>query len=247
MPISRSQGREKPGRPGDSNPKAKPEDEARGATRSLIRRRSRNRRSSRETGNTGNGGAEGRAIRGNSKVRRRHSRKVQEPGDRRMHRQASLGRAQSRGILAADAPATLKDTRFGATRSSIAGTAGRCKNWGQLQGCIKRRNGRNRVAGKPEPQKPPGALIGCGIRGDSKAPSPAEPEGVVCGAARGRVERRNRKGEAGGDSKSSAGGVRRMRGSGQLESPSRARDLELLEPGRPGDGTKAERVNAWSK
>jgi hypothetical protein len=61
-------------------PKAKPEDEARGATRSIIGRRSRIRGVSRETWGSGNGGAEGREIRGNSKIRRRHSRKVSEPG-----------------------------------------------------------------------------------------------------------------------------------------------------------------------
>jgi len=111
---------------GNSQPcrKAQLEARSRGATRSTSTRC-----------------AEGRETRGNSRVRRRQSRKMQEPGQPGK----CIGRRNWRGEIAGkpgvDATDALKDARFGATRRSIAGKAGRCKSRGDPGDASRGANG----------------------------------------------------------------------------------------------------------
>lgn len=158
----------------------------------------------------------------------------------------------------AQATEASKDERFGVTRRSVAGTAGRCRNRATGEcigrhylepklrgipvvdapggaegyelrgdsegdrrqgrkvqkleatpGCIERRNGRNRTAGKLEVRKPPGALIGCGIRGNSelhrRQTRRRDGAGQLAVASGGVIGRARR-----GRPQFSAGGVRRM-------------------------------------
>jgi len=89
--ISRRQGSAKPGKPGSSTPEAKPEDEERGETQSVVGRSIREERGARETESSSTGGTEEREIRGNSKIRCRHSRKMQGLGyTRNLCREAQL-------------------------------------------------------------------------------------------------------------------------------------------------------------
>jgi hypothetical protein len=76
------------------------------------------------------GCAEGCEIRGDSKIHRRQSPKMQARGDSQPHRKARLhsGVAGQPEAHAADVP---KNARFEATRSSIAGTALEMQNPGQ--------------------------------------------------------------------------------------------------------------------
>jgi hypothetical protein len=111
-------------------PEAKPEGEAGGETHSDTRRSSREERSSRETENSSTGGAEEREIRGNSKIRCRQSRKMQEPGQPGECIGRRNWKSEVAGKPGTDAPEALKDARVGATRRSVAGRAGRCKDRG---------------------------------------------------------------------------------------------------------------------
>lgn len=130
--ISRRQGNETEGQPEGSNP-----------------------RQSRKVWNAGQpanppGGATGSAEpRGNPRQQRQRRRRIRTAGqlvDRSPAKPedaeagatwwkasaGATGEAGPRGKLPASAPEALKDTRFGATRRSIAGTAGRCGNRGNL-------------------------------------------------------------------------------------------------------------------
>ena len=61
-------------------PEAKPEDEAREETQSVVGRSNREERSARETESSSTGSTEEREVRGNSNIRCRYSRKIQGPG-----------------------------------------------------------------------------------------------------------------------------------------------------------------------
>jgi len=78
--ISRRRGSKRPGKPGSSTPEAKPEDEAREETQSVVGRSNREERSARETESSSTGGTEEREVRGNSNIRCRYSRKMQGLG-----------------------------------------------------------------------------------------------------------------------------------------------------------------------
>ncbi len=126
--ISRRQGSERPGEPGRSN----------------LRPSRRMKQVGKPTATSG--GAAGRAefegnrelkhrrhrkreIRGNSKIRCRQSRKMQEPGQPGNYIGRRNWKREAAGQPNADATEALKDTRIGATRGSVAGRAGRCKSW----------------------------------------------------------------------------------------------------------------------
>jgi len=97
-------------------PEAKPEDDVRRETCSDIGRRSQEERSSRETESSSTGGAEEREIRGNSKIRCRYSRKMQEPGQLGTCIGRRSWKSEAAGKPGADATEALKDARFGVTR-----------------------------------------------------------------------------------------------------------------------------------
>lgn len=166
------------------------------------------------------------AIRGNSKNRRRHSRKMQEPGQpgdgiNRHNRNAELQRK-----LQARAPGVLKDARFGATRRSIAGKAGRCRsrgNPGDASGGVTRGRG----AGQPKLQPRKRQRI---RDEETRTRSPAEPEDAGCGATRNLIGRRDWKCRAARLERQTC---RRMRESGQLETPSRAQPKRRRFRGNP--------------
>lgn len=130
-------------------PEAKPEGEAQGETQSDIGRRSREERSSRETKSSSTGGTEEREIRGNSKIRCRQSRKMQEPGQPGTCIGRRNWKSEAAGQPEADAPEALKDTRVGATRQSIAGRAGRCTN-GETRDASRGATGEIELRGNPE-------------------------------------------------------------------------------------------------
>lgn len=146
--ISRRRGREKPGQPGRSNPRPSRKVKFEGKPMSYIGRRSREERSSRETESSSTGGTEEREIRGNSKIRCRQSRKMQEPGQPGTCIGRRNWKSEAAGQPEADAPGALKDTKVGATRQSIAGRAGRCRD-GETRNASRGATGRNRVAGEP--------------------------------------------------------------------------------------------------
>jgi hypothetical protein len=114
--ISRRRGRKRPGKPGSSTPKAKPEDEAREETQSIVGRSNREERSARETESSSTGGTEEREVRGNSNIRCRYSRKMQGPGQPGTCVERRNWKSEAVRKLAADATEALKDTKVGATR-----------------------------------------------------------------------------------------------------------------------------------
>jgi len=129
--ISRRRGRECSGRPGHLNPRQsrKVQDAGKLATTPGGAAGEQCRG---ETQGMSTRGAEGREIRGNSKIRRRRSRKMQKPGQPGDSSAGTVGGAKLRRKLQAPAPDVLKDARIEATRGSIAGKAGRCRRRGNL-------------------------------------------------------------------------------------------------------------------
>jgi len=214
-------------------PKAKPEDEARRETCSDIGRRSREERSSRETESSSTGGAEEREIRGNSKIRCRYSRKMQEPGQPGTCIGRRSWKSEAARKLAADATDALKDTRVGATRRSIAGRAGRCK-YRENRDASRGATGEIELRGNPGLEdrwkrrmdsnfratwrSNAGKTRGCGVRGNLQPHRE-----TLFGSARlwgdPQIQRRWR---------------RRMREERRLESPSRAQTLRCSIQGNLG-------------
>ncbi len=219
--ISRSRRGESSGQPGDSNRRQSRKVQARGNPpphqEAQLEERSRG-----ATRGDSARGAEGREKRGNSRLRRRHSRKMLNPGATQGKASAgATGRAWLRGKLQATAPCVLKDRRFGATRRLIAGKAGRCEGRGNPERRIGRRNRRSEVRG--DLSFTTGCAEGREKRGNSKirrrqslrmqdAGQLATSSGGATGRAwpRGATLRLERR------------ACQRMRETGQLESPSRA-------------------------
>jgi hypothetical protein len=79
----------------------------------------------------------------------RQSRKVWECGETRNHAERCNWKSGAEGQPEAPAPAAPKDARRGATRESVAGKAGRCRNRGNPGKCIGRRNWKGETTGKP--------------------------------------------------------------------------------------------------
>jgi hypothetical protein len=127
--ISRRQGRENSGQPENSNPRqsrkvrrtGKPANPPGGAA---------GERSRGATQSSSAGSAEGREIRGDSKIRRRQSRKMQSLGKLSGHIGRRNWNSEDSGQPGDLMPEALKDARFEATRRSIAGKAGRCGSRG---------------------------------------------------------------------------------------------------------------------
>ena len=95
-------------------------------------------------------GAEGERIRGNPETHNpRQSRKVQDAGKPATTPGGAAGRANAEGKPEASAPEAPKDARFGVTRRSVAGTAGRCRNRGNPGTASVGATGRARAVGKP--------------------------------------------------------------------------------------------------
>lgn len=146
--ISRRQGREKPGKPGSSNP-----------------------RPSRKVKRVGKpaatpGGAAGRSgVRGKPKAQAPEAPKNERFGVTRSSVAGRAGRCRSRGNpgnvsagatgrarggeTQTGAPEALKDTRGGATRGSVAGRAGRCKD-GETRDASRGATGEIELRGNPE-------------------------------------------------------------------------------------------------
>jgi hypothetical protein len=147
-----------------------------------------------------------------------------QPGDgiNRHNRKAELRRQ-----LQARAPGVLKDARFGATRRSIAGKAGRCRSRGDpgdaSGGVTEGRSGqpglhmreRQRIRGEATRHSVAGRTRRCRMRGNSQPPS---------GGATGRAGPRGlsaRRTEGCGN----RGNLRLHRGPA----------FEMQNPGQPGD------------
>lgn len=136
------------GQPEDAGT-AKPEDAGTEATRETISRRQRKE---------GSGQPEN--------LDPRQSRKVEGAGKLATNTGKRRWKSGAEGKPKAPAPEALKDARFGATRMSVAGTAGRCRNRG---------NPGTHQQVQPEEQSygaarslGAGCAEGCEIRGDSK-------------------------------------------------------------------------------
>jgi hypothetical protein len=118
-------------------------------------------------------------------------------------------------------PEALKDARFEATRRSIAGKAGRCGSRGNLAEASRGATGRARIRGDPRIQLASGAE-GREERGNSKLGRRQNPKMLCAGqpvaTSGGATGSAGLRGNPTFQSRTS----RRMRGSGQLETPSRA-------------------------
>jgi len=106
-------------------------------------------------------------IRGNPETCRRQCRKMRDLGRPKASSEAGReerGRGATRGFAR---PAPLKDARFGETRRSIAGRAGRCRARGNSGPHQQGGAGEAEMRGNPE-LRLDGAAEGCEIRGNSK-------------------------------------------------------------------------------
>ena len=124
------------GKPEDAGT-AKPEGAGTEATRGTISRR----RGREDSGQPGDSNP-------------RQSRKVQERGETRNHTGRRNWKSEAEGQPEASAPEAPKDARRGATRRSVAGKAGRCRNRGNPGDASAGATGRARAAGKPGAQAP---------------------------------------------------------------------------------------------
>jgi len=77
----------------------------------------------------------------------RQSRKVEGAGKLATNTGKRRWKSGAEGKPEAPAPEALKDARFGATRMSVAGTAGRCRNRA-TRGLINRCNQRSKATGQ---------------------------------------------------------------------------------------------------
>jgi len=94
--------------------------------------------------------AEGVRDRGNPEAQHpRPSRKTKSVGKLKASSGGASGRSGARGKPRAQAPEAPKNERFGVTRRSVAGIAGRCRDWGIPGTCVGRRSWKSEAVGKP--------------------------------------------------------------------------------------------------
>lgn len=105
---------------------------------------------------------------------------------------------EAEGQPEAPAPGAPKDSNCEATRGSVAGKAGRCRNRGNPADCIGRCNWRGEAAGETPGQRARGAE-GCEIRGNSKIHRRQGRKMRKPGKPGGRIGRRDRRSDERGN------------------------------------------------
>jgi len=150
------------------------------------------------------------------------------------HRQVPPQRARQRGNPKQRKQAELKDTRDGATRSSVAGKAGRHTRRGNPHMCREAQRARRRQGGNLK-QAHTSSADRIGETRQLEPPSPAVPEDAASGATRRphqEVQLGHRSCEATPATEPEAP---KDEGAGVTRISIAGTDLEPHEPGRPGD------------
>jgi len=151
---------------------------------------------------------------------------------RDLHRQAQL-ECKAEGKLEADAPDALKDSIIGATRGPMTGRTGRCRS-GETCEPIARRDGRKQSNGATQNLKAAGSAEEIRVSGKPEIRKPARTEMRSAGQPAATLEGAAWKCEFVGRPTNPApvapedgrrGNSNRIAGA----------DLEIQEPGRPGD------------
>jgi hypothetical protein len=196
--ISRRQGSGNSGQPGNSNPRQSRKVQSAGQPDTTLGGAA-GKRSRGATRSSSAGSTEGREIRGDSKIRRRQSRKMQSLGKPRGHIRRRNWNSEDAGQPGDLMPVALKDARFEATRRSIAGKAGRCGSRGNPGDVSRGATGGPKPRGNLELHRWERQRMRNSRQLED--PSPAEPEDAGCGATRSPIGRRDRESGAEGQPK----------------------------------------------